>query len=453
MLSSQKGRQIRAVLVTEIILLVLIVLLSYSFWTGVCDNSLSSCLGDNQLLSLPKFLLLAIVRPFVFTPISLLPVIAAENFGTVWGALINAGAAVLSGLVLFLIARLVGKKIVDPWLKRNLPDTHKMLRAQDYKIILFFRLLPFAHFDLCSLVCGLLTFRVKYFVIFTLIGVLPESFLIAHFAANHENFWLRAMLVLLVLSALLLIPALTYELLSRQKTLFRQLVAVYHELLAELRENNELIRRVGFSSQRPPILLLYGFFSSRNCLMIIERILTAKGYEVIGFNLGGLFGVFFTEGIVETAKLIDDKVQRLLDKHGISKIHVVAHSKGGLVALWWLLKMGGTNYCDKLITMGTPFKGSRLVYIALMTPFGFVWRDMWQMRPNSAFLKELHDSEVPAGLEVHCINSLSDNVASGDSGVFKPRTGQIRSVPMNHVRHLDFLNRRDVGDMISVILG
>ena len=69
--------------------------------------------------------------------------------------------------------------------------------------------------------------------------------------------------------------------------------ALYRELLEELRENNELIKRTSFTRKKTPILLLYGFFSSRNCLMTTERILTNRGHDVVSFNLGGLFGVFF----------------------------------------------------------------------------------------------------------------------------------------------------------------
>ena len=161
---------------------------------------------------------------------------------------------------------------------------------------------------------------------------------------------------------------------------------------------------------------------------------------------------FFTENIIDSARLIDRKLHRLFERHNLDKINIVAHSKGGLVALWWLLKMGGTNYCDKLITMGTPFHGSKLTYIAMLTPLGLMWHDLWQMRPKSMFLHNLHDSEIPPSPQVHCIHSLNDSVATGDEGIFKPRKGNVNAVPMNHVQHLEFLTRRDVGDMISLLL-
>ena len=452
MLRYQKTNQLRTVIFIEVLLIALAVFVAASFWQNVCGNSLHGCLGTDNLLQLPRFLLLAIIRPFVFTPISLLPAIAAENFGTVGGALLNALGAVLSGLVVFFIARLVGKIIVMPWLKRNLPRTHSFMRSQDYKVILLLRLFPFAYFDLCSFFFGLLAFRVRHVVIFTFIGMLPESFLIAHFADLHADFLARTVLVLLILTLALLIPALTWEMLSPRASLLTQIKAIYHELLDELQENNELIKRTAFSPHKTPLLLLYGFFSSRNCLMITERILTARGYDVVSFNLGGLFGAFFTENIIDSARLIDNKLHDLFTLHNFNKINIVAHSKGGLVALWWLLKLGGTRYCDKIITMGTPFCGSKLTYIALMTPLGLIWQDVWQMRPNSSFLRDLHDSEIPASLQVYCMHSLNDSVATGEDGIFKPRQGSVTPVPMHHMRHLDFLNRRDVGDMISLLL-
>ena len=447
-----KSHRLKTLISIELLLIAVAVFIAASFWQNVCAHSLRGCLGTDTALQLPRFLLLAIIRPFVFTPISLLPAIAAESFGTLWGALLNAIGAVLSGLAVFLIARLAGKKIVMPWLKRNLPRTHKFMQSQDYKIILLLRLFPFAYFDFCSLIFGVLAFRVRHFVIFTFIGILPESFLIAHFAALHSDFLTHTVLLLLILTVALLIPALTWEMLSRRASLITHAKALYRELLEELRENNELIRRTSFTRKKTPILLLYGFFSSRNCLMTTERILTTRGYDVVSFNLGGLFGVFFTENIIDSARLIDRKLQRLFERHNLDKINIVAHSKGGLVALWWLLKMGGTSYCDKLITMGTPFHGSKLTYIAMLTPLGFMWHDLWQMRPNSTFLHDLHDSEIPPSLQVHCIHSLNDSVATGDEGIFKPRQGNVNAVPMNHVRHLEFLTRRDVGDMISLLL-
>jgi pimeloyl-ACP methyl ester carboxylesterase len=174
----------------------------------------------------------------------------------------------------------------------------------------------------------------------------------------------------------------------------------------------------------------------------------------MSFNLGGLFGVFFTRGIRETAKFIDIKIRRQINRHNFKKVHIVGHSKGGLVALWWLLKLGGNKYCDNVITMGSPFSGSIYTYLALMTPLGFIWRDVWQMRPGSEFLRDLHGLKFPRNVKVYCLYSEKDRVANGENALFKTPFGQsqIVPIPMNHISHFEFLYRRDVGDAIAAIL-
>ncbi len=202
-------------------------------------------------------------------------------------------------------------------------------------------------------------------------------------------------------------------------------------------------------------LFIVWIFSSRRSLTVLERILQARGFQVMSFNLGGLFGVFFTRGIRETARFIETKIERQIKRHGFRKVHIVAHSKGGLVALWWLLKLDGHRYCDRLITMGTPFKGSVFTYLALITPLGFFWRDVWQMRPGSEFLRELHQIPMPEHTKIYCLYSERDGIAHGRDGLFEPRNAAMNAVvpiPMNHIGHFEFLYRRDVGDVLTKLL-
>jgi pimeloyl-ACP methyl ester carboxylesterase len=177
---------------------------------------------------------------------------------------------------------------------------------------------------------------------------------------------------------------------------------------------------------------------------------------VFSFNLGGLFGTFFTQGIMESANFIDYKIKRQMDRHGFKKIHIVAHSKGTLVSLWWLLKLGGSRYCDKLIAMAPPCNGSPYTYLALVTPLAFFWRDIWQMRPGSSFLKYLRDSDVPPNLKIHILYSERDTVSRGRQGVFVPKTGHqnITSRAMNDLNHFDFVVRREpIKEVIKILSG
>ncbi|MCX6131155.1 MAG: alpha/beta fold hydrolase, partial [Proteobacteria bacterium] len=256
-----------------------------------------------------------------------------------------------------------------------------------------------------------------------------------------------------VFGAMTMLPLVIYEFISRKKgsSLWIRMKRVYYELLYEARVNNEIVKRHTYSPDKIPIILLYGFGSSRKALNIMETLLTKRGFEVMSFNLGGSLGVFFTRGIKETADFIDRKIQRQMKRYGFKKVHIVAHSKGGLVALWWLLRLGGSEYCDKIVTLGTPFKGTWLTYLAMFTPFGLFFKDVWQMAPGSTFLQELHASPPASGLKIYTIYSEKDKVATGKSGIFE-HASNITPIAMNHVAHFQFLARRDVAQAIIRIL-
>ena len=450
------SKQVRTVLGIELLILIAIVSVAVIFWTSVCGEDWGSCVGKTE--SAPVwFLILSVVRPFVMTPTFLMAIIGGEAFGPYLGALLASLGNTLSCLLLYLPAKYFGKIYVKPFLSTNLPAMWRLIRTQDYKVILLARCLPIFHFDLFSIVFGVLDFRFKSIVLMTFLGSLPEALMFARIAGDPSSPKLSATagsLTLYVLVAFAIL--LLYEIIIRRhgSSLWKQLVGVYRELLFELRANNEIMKRHEFSGEKPPVILLYGFFSSRRSLAVMERILSSRGYEVMSFNLGGMFGVFFTRGIKETARFIDIKIRRQISRHNFKSIKLVAHSKGGLVALWWLLKLGGSDYCRQLICMATPFTGSRLTYLALVTPLGLFWRDVWQMRPGSEFLAELHALDVPKDLKIYCIHSENDGVATGERGMFHSANdhGNIHSVPMNHLGHFEFLYRRDVGDMLAKLL-
>ena len=308
-----------------------------------------------------------------------------------------------------------------------------------------------------SLLFGVADFSLKRTLIATFFGVIPEAYIFHKIANSKSEIAIFDTIGQLALFGLLtMIPALIYEFIFRKKgsSLWLQIRSTYNEIVYEVRTNNEIIRRRSYDQTKTPVILLYGFFSSRKVLTIMERLLTQRGFQVMSFNLGGLLGVFFTRGIRETARHIDNKIERQMKRYGFKKVNIVAHSKGGMVALWWILKLGGNRYCEKVITMGTPFKGTYLTYLGLVTPIGFFWRDLWQMRPNSQFLRELHDAEIPANTSISCLYSEKDKVATGQKGIYIPsqQHDKITRVPMHHVSHFEFLYRRDVADSLARIL-
>lgn len=450
------AKQVRAVLAIELSIIAMAVTIAVLFWVNLCDSTLESCLADGGIAKPATFLLLSAVRPFVFTPLLFVAIIGGKSFGVIGGTILTALGSVLSCLAVFGITKLVGKRLAKPWLRANLPATFKFIRSQDYKLVFASRLIPVVPFDLVSFLFGAMDFRMKSVAIATFFGALPEAYLFAKLVDPTETLLTSTLTSALIFGVCVVIPLVFVEFLSRKKGtgMWQLLKAMYRELNYEVQSNNDIVKRASFDPDKTPVLLLYGFFSSRRAVTVLERMLTSRGHQVLSFNLGGLMGTFFTRDILETANFIDYKIKRQIERHGFKKIHIVAHSKGGMVALWWVLKLGGSKFCDKVITMGTPFAGSRLTYLALVTPLGFLWRDMGQMRPGSMFLKSMRDVDVPDDVTIYCLHSERDRVARGGTGVFKPKAGahRVKDVAMNHISHFEFLYRRDVGDTIAQLL-
>lgn len=73
------------------------------------------------------------------------------------------------------------------------------------------------------------------------------------------------------------------------------------------------------------------------------------------------------------------------------RIHVVAHSMGGLAVRWWMARMGGHEAVRRAVFLGTPHRGTLAAWVA--------WgRGAPEMRAGSRFLQELHEhwQQLPA---------------------------------------------------------
>ena len=447
-----KFNYFRAAMLMELGLLIAAGIFCWAFWHVWCPEGVEHCLGDSKMAP-AHYLLLALVRPFVFTPHVFGTFVAARSFSQFDAIILSAIASTLSALPVYGIAHLVGKNLVAPWMSHNLPSTLRFIRSQDFKLVFAARLIPIFPFDLVSALSGAFNLSFKRFVIFTFLGILPECMFLTLMSSPNVSVLGWTGNALGLVATLILAPMLVLEWYSRKngRSMWKTLKAAYHEILEEARLNNQIVKRNKIDPTKTPVLLIYGFFSSRRTLNVLERQLVSAGFDVLSFNLGGMFGTFFTQSVSETAAFIDYKIKRQMERHGFEKVHVVAHSKGSLVAYWWMLKLGGSKYCDKLITMASPCAGSYYTYLALVTPLGFFWRDMWQMRPGSSFLRLLQDSEVPANLKIWSLYSEKDTVARGSMGIFRPKKGaeNITALGLHDYSHFDFIMRR--GAMREVV--
>jgi uncharacterized membrane protein YdjX (TVP38/TMEM64 family) len=173
-------------------------------------------LGLAGPLAIVALMMLAIlVSPIPSAPIALA---AGALYGHTWGTGYIALGAELGALAAFGLARLLGRDVLQRWLGGRLPDVRLGSQGALMTIVFVSRLLPFISFDVVSYAAGFSTLAWWRFALATIAGILPASFLLAHFGGEMSTGELdRIMYAVLALGLLTGIPLAVHFLRERTR--------------------------------------------------------------------------------------------------------------------------------------------------------------------------------------------------------------------------------------------
>lgn len=195
----------------------LLALLAATYWllheTGALATILNAAALRDHIAQFgawgPLMVIGLMVLAIMVSPIPSAPVAMAAGaaYGHAWGTLYVLLGAEIGALAAFGLARWLGGETLKRWFGERL--SVGLLGSQNALtgIVLVSRLLPFISFDIVSYAAGLTLLSTWRFAIATLIGIVPASFLLAHFGgemATGESE--RIMLSVLALGAITLIP-------------------------------------------------------------------------------------------------------------------------------------------------------------------------------------------------------------------------------------------------------
>ncbi len=156
-----------------------------------------------------------VLNPIPSAPIAL---VAGAVYGHVWGTLYIAVGSETGALVAFTIARVVGYDVVRGWFGNRL--SLGLLGSQNALMAIVFatRLMPFISFDIVSYAAGLTPLSWWRFAVATLAGIIPASFLLAHFGGEMASLnGGRIMTAVIALGAITLIPVAIKLLVDRRR--------------------------------------------------------------------------------------------------------------------------------------------------------------------------------------------------------------------------------------------
>lgn len=187
---------------------------------------------------------------------------------------------------------------------------------------------------------------------------------------------------------------------------------------------NRIVRRETFERDEL-VLLLHGFFQTRNIWEVMEDRLRYDGYGVISFNLGGLLYRFNTHPVDRLAMLVAEKIDRLRQRHGFRGLHIIGHSKGGLIARRYIQHYGGDKIAKSLVTLGTPHHGTPTAFIGVgLMAWGLLPSSAGEMTPRSRLVTALNRDTFPAHVPFASVYSREDLVCPYWASVLRPRPGE-----------------------------
>lgn len=125
-----------------------------------------------------------LISPLPSAPIALA---AGAAYGHTWGTLYVLIGSELGAITAFMLSRYLGQEFVHRHfgarLSSGLAGSQRVLMAT----VFISRLLPFVSFDLVSYAAGLTVLSFARFALATLAGILPASFLLAHFGSTLSS--------------------------------------------------------------------------------------------------------------------------------------------------------------------------------------------------------------------------------------------------------------------------
>ena len=132
--------------------------------------------------------------------------------------------------------------------------------------------------------------------------------------------------------------------------------------------------------KRNPIILIHGLWNTSSIFSCITSKLDDIGIEYFAPTLEHSFGMTSIPDLTNTLN------ELILNKYGLEKeLDILGFSMGGIIGRYWIQKFNGYKRTRRLISIGSPHKGTLIAQFVPKFPF----RGISEMKIKSKFLREL----------------------------------------------------------------
>ncbi|HED17799.1 MAG TPA: TVP38/TMEM64 family protein [Gammaproteobacteria bacterium] len=156
-----------------------------------------------------------VMSPLPSAPIAL---VSGAAFGHIWGTVYILIGSLLGAVIAFSLARMLGYEAMQKRFGDSIKIKWLQSENQLMLVVGVSRLIPFISFDIVSYAAGLTSLGYIKFTVATLLGIIPASFLLAHFGNELVTSDLPNMVVtVLLLGGITAIPIIIGVLVNKYR--------------------------------------------------------------------------------------------------------------------------------------------------------------------------------------------------------------------------------------------
>jgi triacylglycerol esterase/lipase EstA (alpha/beta hydrolase family) len=151
--------------------------------------------------------------------------------------------------------------------------------------------------------------------------------------------------------------------------------------------------------RRNPVVLLHGFAMNRTNWIWLGRRLAGRG-------IGPLYGTsyFSPQSVRRSAEHLSRFVARVCAREKCERVDIVAHSLGGVVARYYIERLGGDKMIARLVTIGSPHQGTIIARLGALFP------SARETLHGSVFYRQLGPLAPRAGIAFTSVWSRADAI-------------------------------------------
>jgi pimeloyl-ACP methyl ester carboxylesterase len=188
---------------------------------------------------------------------------------------------------------------------------------------------------------------------------------------------------------------------------------------------------------------VHGIIDNHSIFTLLDRALRRRGFRTVSAYDYGLL----TQDIRSASQLLGEAVEKLAADTGYEQIHVIGHSLGGLLARYYVQRLGGDARVHTLVTLGTPHAGTRLAQALRTLPL------IGQLTPQSSVIRELAEPAPDCRTRFLAFHSDIDHVVwpSRNARIDHPDL-QATNIAVRGVGHLSMPNNGRIAATIAEAL-